>query len=129
MKGFVLHDKFYREDDLKTMSVNELNILIVNIQEEIHRTAKQKQKLTTLPNSKKNDKTLGKATHLGTVLMDLQDANNLVSTYRKNARDTMVKDKEYFKQFYKFAKEELRKGQFEKLVELTNQKTGYSIDL
>lgn len=117
------------EVDCRFMELSELQLISEEIQSEIFELSKEKRSINSLPKCKKDTKTLKRYNRTVDRLCDLHDALNWVSRLKKQKRDTMAKDKQWYRNFFIYARENLRKSQFEKFIEQTNLNTGYSIDL
>lgn len=129
MRSINLNGRTVTEVDVGFMKLDEVNQILEEIQSEIFKTAKEKRSLTTLPQCKKDTKSLRKVNALSKRLMDLQEAQCWIGRFRKKKRDTMQKEKTWYRAFYSLTKDTIRKGVLEKLIEQTNKKVEYSISL
>lgn len=129
MRCIELDGKCITEVDVQFMQLDEITELMDRVQSEVFRLAKQKKQIGTLPKSKKDGSTLKKLTNISSSLIEFQSALTWLGKYKKQKRDTMAKEKEYFKEFYLLAKKSLPKRKFDKLVEQVTTIKGYSINI
>lgn len=127
MNVIYLNNKEVHKTDIDLMELNELNGLMYEVQEEIHKTAIEKNRLSTLPKNKKDGKTFTKVRKCTEKIMYLQDAVNYISNAKKAKRDTQVSEKEWYKRWYQLAKMSLPKRTWEKIDKDTVSQMGYSI--
>lgn len=121
----VIGDKSYTKAEIDLLSIPELNKLMCEVQEAIHKAAAEKNYLTTLPNNRKNIKTLKKVKSVSNDLMTLQDSVNYISAVRKAKRDTQMTEIQWLRKFYDLCSVSLRKSQMSKLECETTAQVGY----
>ncbi len=129
MRSVYLNERLLTEVDIGFMEINEINQVLEEIQSEIFKAAKEKKNLTTLPRCNKDTKSLKKVNTLSKKLIDLQEAQYWIGGFRKQKRDTLQKEKQWYRAFYSLTKASVRKGVLEKLIEQTNKKVEYAISL
>lgn len=129
MRSVDLNERTLTEVDIGFMELDEINQVLEEVQSEIFKAAKEKKTLTTLPRCRKDSKTLKKVNKLSKRLMDLQEAQCWIGRVRKQKRDTMQREKKWYRTFYSLTKDTVRKGVLEKLVQQTNEKMDYAINL
>lgn len=125
---YELNNKTYTKTELSKMSLKELSELTVDIQEEIHRLAAEKRQLLTLPKQKKNGRTLNKAVSIGKHIALLQTFANTVSHCKKCLRDSMQKERDFYKVFLQITKKKVNKRLFQKLICETEEQCKYTIN-
>lgn len=124
---YILNDKVYNEVDLSFLSIDELNDLTYEIQTEIKKLAKQKQKIATLPKNLKDTKSLKKLTNIKARLIDLQNFQLAITNKKRLLKKSASQQLDWYKCFLKHAEATIRKGKFDKLVQATNEVMNYSI--
>lgn len=129
MRTITLNNKLYTEVDVSLMELNQIQLLIEELQSEIFKKSSEKRKLCTLPACKKDVKTLKKVAKLTDELSELQIAQTWVGRIKKQKRDTMSKEKQWFRAAFISLSFLVRKGLLEKVIKETNEKLGYTIDL
>lgn len=126
MRAIDLGYKVVQKEEVQSMDLVELNTLMCELQEQIHITAVEKNKLTTLPKNKKDGKTIVRVRNLTEKIMQLQDAVNYVSSVKKAKRDSQSRERDWLKNFYNLVQLSVRKGVFDKLVSETTAQIGYA---
>jgi hypothetical protein len=129
MRSVDLNKRTLTEVDIGFMELDEINQVLEEVQSEIFKAAKEKKTLTTLPRCKKDIKSMRKVNKLSKRLMDLQEAQCWIGRIRKQKRDTMQKEKRWYRAFYSLTKDTVRKSVLEKLIQQTNEKMDYAINL
>lgn len=126
MRAIDLGYKVIQKEEVQSMDLIELNTLMCELQEQIHITAAEKNKITTLPKNKKDGKTIVRVRKLTEKIMQLQDAVNYVSAVKKAKRDSQSRERDWLKNFYNLVQLSVRKGVFDKLVSETTAQIGYA---
>lgn len=126
MRAIDLGYKVVQKEEVQDMDLIELNTLMCELQEQIHITAAEKNKLTTLPKNKKDGKTIVRVRKLTEKIMQLQDAVNYVSAVKKAKRDSQSRERDWLKNFYTLVQLSVRKGVFDKLVSEVTAQMGYA---
>lgn len=120
-----INNRAVTKEEIESMSIKQLNEFMCELQETISSIVIEKNRLTTLPKSKKDGTTITKVRKLCEKLSIYQNTVNFVSLARKNRRDVQVAENDWYRSFYKFAQTELRKGLFEKIESLATIEVGY----
>ena len=125
MNIIYLNNREVYKSDIDLMDLPELNKLMCEVQEEIHKSAIKKTRLATLPKSKKDGKTLTKLRKCSERLMYLQDAVNYISNAKKAKRDNQSKERDFYKLWVQKAQLTLRKSLYEKIEAEVTAELGY----
>lgn len=126
MRAIDLGYKVVQKEEVQDMDLIELNTLMCELQEQIHITAAEKNKLTTLPKNKKDGKTIVRVRKLTEKIMQLQDAVNYVSAIKKQKRETISSERDWLRHFYSLTQLSIQKGVFDKLVSEVTTQMGYA---
>lgn len=126
MRTIQLNNSTITDTDLQFMELHEINSIMCELQEKSHKLAAEKRRLTTLPKNKKNGKTISEVTGLSEQLMKIQDDINYVSMLKKNKRDVMQKERDFYQKFAEIAKRTLKKNVFQSILGEATQELGYA---
>lgn len=121
----------YSDDDLSTMTRNQLKQLKQDLQCNMEEVSAKKARYQAENNEEYNSKEYFKQiAKYKTVIANLKRAIAKVNVYETELKENTLKDKEHWLwSFYVNVKHNINKNEFEKLVKMTDEYVKYHIEI
>lgn len=121
----------YSDDDLSTMTRNQLKQLKQDLQCNMEEVSAKKARYQAENNEEYNSKEYFKQiAKYKTVIANLKRAIAKVNVYETELKENTLKDKEHWLwSFYVNVKHNIDKNEFEKLVKMTDEDTKYHVEI